>query len=165
MPTRTSQAFCRHLCLEPLEDRRLLSFTVDTLLDEADGSIDDGDISLRDAIAAAVAGETIDFSVTGTINLTLGQLAIEKNLAIAGPGAEQLLIDASSNDPTPEEDNGDGIRVFLVDDGDTANRISVAISGLTLTGADAPFGGTLFINRERVDVAFSTISGNSATGA
>ena len=55
--------FYRRLSVEPLEDRRLLSITVNTLIDEADGSIVDGDISLRDAIAAAAPGETIDFSV------------------------------------------------------------------------------------------------------
>ena len=63
------------LRFEPLEDRRLLSITVDTLVDECDGSIVDGDISLRDAIVLAPSGETIDFAVTGTINLSsLGQL-------------------------------------------------------------------------------------------
>jgi hypothetical protein len=41
--------------MEPLEDRRLLSITVNTLVDEQDGSIVDGDISLRDAIAASPA--------------------------------------------------------------------------------------------------------------
>ena len=70
---------------EPLEDRRLLAITVDTLIDEADGSITDGDISLRDAIAAAPAGETIDFAAPldgGTILLTRGQLTIRRPLRI-----------------------------------------------------------------------------------
>ena len=53
----------RRLRIEPLEDRRLLSITVNTLVDELDGSILDGDISLRDAIAAAPSGETINFAV------------------------------------------------------------------------------------------------------
>ena len=44
--------FVRRLRSESLEDRRLLAvITVNTLTDEADGSIDDGDISLRDALA------------------------------------------------------------------------------------------------------------------
>lgn len=83
----------RRLRVEPLEDRRLLAITVDTLVDEADGSIVDGDISLRDAIAAAPAGETIDFLVAGEIDLTLGQITLNKNLTISGPGADQLTID------------------------------------------------------------------------
>src|SRR5262245_12116563 len=79
-PQSRSLPHRRRLRLELLEDRRLLSITVNTLIDEADGSIVDGDISLRDAIAAAPSGETIDFapaltsSGPATINLTLGTL-------------------------------------------------------------------------------------------
>ncbi len=39
-----------------------MQLTVDTLVDEADGRIDDGDVSLRDAIAAAAPGASIRFS-------------------------------------------------------------------------------------------------------
>jgi hypothetical protein len=72
--SKNSPPHNRRLRLEPLEDRRMLAITVDSLVDEADGSIIDGsiidgDISLRDAISAATADETIDFSVNGTINL------------------------------------------------------------------------------------------------
>ena len=79
-------SYARRLRVEQLEDRRLLAITVDTLVDEADGSIGDGDISLRDAIAAATSGETIDFSVSDTIALAdaLGQLTIDKPLTITG---------------------------------------------------------------------------------
>ena len=112
----------RLLRCEPLEHRWLLSITVDTLVDEADGSINDGDISLRDAIAVAASGETIDFDASldgGTILLTLGELVVHRSMTIdatALPGG--LTIDASGNDPTPEEDNGDGSRIFNIDDGD-----------------------------------------------
>src|SRR6266550_2142551 len=44
---------------------------------------------LRDAIAKAASGDTITFSVTGTITLTSGELVINKNLTINGPGAAQ----------------------------------------------------------------------------
>ena len=96
---QSTQPFRRRLRIEPLEDRRLLSITVNTLVDELDGSIVDGDISLRDAIAAAPSGETINFAATGTINLTLGQLSINQSLTINGPGANLLTIDASGSDP------------------------------------------------------------------
>src|SRR5437764_14772645 len=70
----------RRLRMEPLEDRRLLAtLTVDTLVD---GTGVPG-TSLREAIAAAAANDTINFSVTGTINLiSTGQLTINKNLTI-----------------------------------------------------------------------------------
>ena len=60
---RGAATYRRVLRLEPLEERRLLSITVNTLADENDG-IGVGGISLRDAIAAANAApgaETIDF--------------------------------------------------------------------------------------------------------
>src|SRR5262245_14908564 len=45
---------------------------------------------LRDAIAAAFDGDTINFSVSGAITLNNGELAIGKNIAISGPGALSL---------------------------------------------------------------------------
>jgi CSLREA domain-containing protein len=62
------------------------TITVNTLFDENDGSCRDGDCSLRDAIQVANSGANIQFSVTGTIVLTHGQLAIDKQLTITGPG-------------------------------------------------------------------------------
>ncbi len=59
--------------------------TVTTLNDSGPGS-------LRDLVSAAVAGDTIQFAVTGTISLTTGQILINKNLNIAGPGAASLNI-------------------------------------------------------------------------
>jgi hypothetical protein len=139
--------------LELLEDRRLLSITVTTLVDESDGSIADGDISLRDAIAAAPSGETINFAVTGTINLTLGELIIQRNLTINGPGADLLTIDASGSD---------GSRVIEIDDGNSETLVNIAISGLTLTGGDVSDGGGAIQSSENLTVTASTISGNSA---
>jgi hypothetical protein len=51
---------------------------------------------LCDAIAKAVAGDTISFSVTGTITLNSGALNITKNLTIDGPRAAQLMISGNS---------------------------------------------------------------------
>lgn len=78
------------------------------------------DCRLRDAIAAALVGDTIDFAVTGTINLTAGQLSISKSLAINGPGADLLTIDA-----------GGASRVISV-----TGNVTVALKGMTLTGGN-----------------------------
>ena len=47
---------------------------------------DSGPGSLRQALTIANDGDTIGFAVTGTINLTSGELVIDKNIIISGPG-------------------------------------------------------------------------------
>jgi hypothetical protein len=142
-----------------------LRITVDTLLDEADGLIDDGDVSLRDAIAASAPNEIIDFDAAldgGTILLTLGDLKIAKSLTIDATALPiGLTIDASSNDPTPGEDNGDGSRVFTIDDGTPTADSEVTITGLTLTGGDVNDGGGAIRSLESLTVINSSVSGNS----
>ena len=59
--------------------------TVTTTADTVDPS--DGVLSLREAVTASGAGDTIVFSVTGTITLTSGQLVIDDDgvdVAIVG---------------------------------------------------------------------------------
>src|SRR2546421_5499715 len=53
---------------------------------------DDGPGSLRQAIREAVAGDTIQVAVTGTITLSSGELWIGKSLILIGPGARLLTI-------------------------------------------------------------------------
>lgn len=158
----------RKLRAEPLEDRRLLAITVDTLVDEADGSLVDGDVSLRDAIALAPVGETINFSVNGTIALTLGELTIDKDLTIDGPGADLLTIDAGDGDDNLFN-TADGHRVFLIDDGDHEIDTHVTLRGLRLTGGDAVSapgvssrGGAIYA-RDGLTLVDSRVTGNAAT--
>jgi hypothetical protein len=53
---------------------------------------DNGSGTLRKTIANAAAGDVIKFNVSGTITLTSGELLINKNLKITGPGASNLTI-------------------------------------------------------------------------
>src|SRR5262249_7058715 len=109
----------------------------------------------------------IDFSVTGTINLSVGstnstkQITINKNLTISGPGANLLTIKAF--DPTAAK-NGDGSRVFTIDDSNANNLLNVSISGLTLTGGDvsATGGGAIF-SAENLLVTDCAISNSNTT--
>ncbi len=155
----------RQLHLEPLEHRQLLSITVNTLVDENDG-IAVGGISLRDAIAAATPGETIDFSVTGTINLTHGALSINKqgnDLTIIGPGATLLSVDASGNDPTPAINDQNGSGVFTIAGPNPGGLVS--ISGITITGADASGNGGGIVASETLFLSDCVITGNHAGGS
>jgi hypothetical protein len=149
-----------------LEERRLLKITVDTLFDVDDAG--DGLTTLREAIIASGSGETIDFAPAlssggpATIQLTnvdhIGELAIGKSLSIEGPGASLLSIKAY--DPTPDTKNGDGSRVFNIDDGLSTFQ-TVSLSGLTLTGGDSPDNGGAIRNFENLDILDCTLSGNA----
>ena len=103
------------------------TLTVNTLIDENDGSCSDGDCSLRDAIQVAAAGDTITFSVGGTMVLNLGQLYIGKNLTISGPGPGSLTVDGSHNN-----------NIFYV------SGTNVNISGLTIANGSSFNGGGLY---------------------
>src|SRR5207248_2434759 len=48
--------------------------------------------SLRQALADASDGDTINFAVSGTISLTSGELVIDKNITISGPGSNLLTV-------------------------------------------------------------------------
>jgi hypothetical protein len=93
---------------------------------------DSGAGSFRQAIAGAQENDTINFApnVRGTIALTTGELLISKALAIQGPGADLLTIDA-----------GNVSRVFHID----AHGKTVSIFGITCTRGvlieSAPEGG------------------------
>ena len=82
---------------------------------------DSGPSSLRQALANADDGDTINFTVTGTIGLTSGELLVDKSVTISGPGTATLTVDGNATS-----------RVFHVGSGKT-----VSISGLTLTNGSA----------------------------
>ena len=115
---------------------------------------DSGPGSLREAIANAAAGETINFAVSGIIVLTSGELAIDKNLTIAGPGADNLMIQRSLLPGTPD------FRIFDIQLG------TVTISGLTVNNGRSDFGGGVFNGDDAtLNMHDTRISGNSASGA
>ena len=89
--------------------------------------LDDGTGSLRQAVRDAAAGDTITFadSLRGQmIVITTGEIAMTRDLTVAGPGANQLTIHAAGSS-----------RIFSIAAGAT-----VSISGVTLTGAQASDG-------------------------
>ena len=156
------------------------SLVVDTLVDESDGNYSAGDLSLREATELARGSVLTDDSITFAASLTsggpasillvLGELAITDALSIIGPGASLLTIDASGNDPTPNStlddgddlNDGDGSRIFNIDDDNFDTQFDVSISGLRLTGGDVNGDGGAILSLENLTVTHSTISGNSA---
>ncbi len=94
---------------------------------------DSGPGSLRQAIADAAPGDTINFAVNGTITLTSGELVITNGLTINGPGVANLTI--SGNDAS---------RVFSVQ-GVTASILRMAVSH-----GRAAHGGAVYLDSTSV---------------
>lgn len=136
------------------------TLTVDTLVDENDGDLTVGDISLREAISHVAAGGKVLFSPAlagGTILLTLGQLNITKDLTIEGMGPEHLSVSGNGT-----------FRVFNVDNGSAEILSSVRIEGLTVTRGRASGGnfvgdGAGLFNAERLALSHCVISDNESS--
>jgi len=114
---------------------------------------DNGRGSLRQALTDAVDGDTINFSSSlngQTITLTSGELLVDKSVAISGPGANTLAVDANHTS-----------RVFNI-----ASGRDVTISGLTVTNGSAPlpyrWGGGIYNDHGALTLNNCTISGNTA---
>jgi hypothetical protein len=112
---------------------------------------DSGPGSLRQALADANDGDTINFAAwPGTIGLTSGELLVARNITIAGPGAENLAVNGNAKSG-----------VFHVTGG------NVTISGLTITNGIASgngVGGGIYNDHSTLTVNNSTISGNQGGG-
>jgi uncharacterized repeat protein (TIGR01451 family) len=119
---------------------------------------DSGPGSLRQAIVDVCAGGTIAFDmnqVVSPISLATGQITIDKNLTIQGPGANLLTVRNTAAASTTS-------RVFNVN-----TNVNATISALTISGGNVTSGsggGILYGTNSTVTVTDSTITGNSATG-
>jgi hypothetical protein len=145
-PRTVRQARARHRPrLEGLEERCVPS-TVTNLSDHDPGS-------LRDAIASTPSGGTVTFQpgLTGTIMLTTGELALTKDLTIAGPGASVITVSGNS-----------ASRVFELSAGGTHN---FTFSGLTIANGSTDFGGGMDFGftSGTLTIQDCVFSGNSAS--
>jgi predicted outer membrane repeat protein len=142
-----------------------------------------GDFSLREALNFARKNpgiDTIRFSDTllseevldredqtaslaPTILLDEGYLLIDDEVIIEGPSSFVLEIDASGNDFTKDVNEGNGTRVFVVDDFDSTNFLNVFISNLTVMGADFNGEGGGIFTRENLTLSHMTFKDNSVT--
>jgi len=114
---------------------------------------DSGPGSLRQALVDANNGDMINFdsSLNGQrITLISGELIVDKDVTISGPGAKNLAVDGNAQS-----------RVFDVNPGKT-----VTIDGLTVANGRANFfgsGGGIYNDSAALTVTNCTFSGNSAT--
>lgn len=111
---------------------------------------DNGAGSLRAAIVAAADGDTIQFDAAldgQTIGLTGGELVIDKNITISGPGPNLLAVSRVSTAPQ--------FRIFTLMSGHL-----VSIAGLTISGGVAAAGGGIGNDGTTLTISNCIISGN-----
>ncbi|MBI1761527.1 MAG: putative Ig domain-containing protein [Acidobacteria bacterium] len=127
-------------------ETRLL--TVTKTADTNDGACD-GDCSLREAIAAAAAGDAIQFSALfntpQTITLGGSELSIQTTLMVMGPGADKLTVSGNR-----------ASIVFWIRAGVTS------LSGMTISGGSTGFQGGGIWNQSNLTVTNCHITGNRA---
>ncbi len=110
------------------------------------------DCALRDALAAANAGDVIEFdpALSGSLNLRYGELTVNAlDLTIIGPGAENLTLNADGSS-----------RVLSVTGGS-----NLALSGLRMTGGNAADGGAIVVDSSSSATMQTLIIDANAAGA
>jgi hypothetical protein len=134
---------------------------------------DNGPGSLRQALAIANDGDTIDATgISGVITLTTGELLVDKSITINGAGANVLAVDGNAASAvfhvTPIESvtisdltirNGqggqDGFGGGVVNDAGA----TLTLTHSTLSGNTAGYGAGIY-NAGTLTVVNSTVSGN-----
>jgi CSLREA domain-containing protein len=135
-----------------------VTLTVNSLADTDDGSCDHApDCTLREAIKAANSGpgDTIDFTVTGAINLTGALPDITDDVTINGPGASLLTV---------RRDTGGDYRIFNVIASGVVTFSGITISNGRLSVSSSGGGGGAGINNASsgtVNVTNCTLTDNS----
>jgi len=134
---------------------------------------DSGPGSLRDAIANASPGDTINFAqitLPAIITLTSGELLINQDLIISGPGASTLVISGNNSSRVFEIAATVAISGLTIqngldyDGGAISNRGTLVLTNTTVSGNSAGDGGGGIFNSGTLTVTNSTLSSNSATG-
>lgn len=123
---------------------------------------DNGPGSLRQAVVDAQDGDTISFDISSpalsriassavAIALSGGELVINNNITVSGPGANMLEI-TRDNAASP-------FRIFKINAGHT-----VTIRGLTISNGAAAAGGGIYNDHGFLTVDRCALTGNSASG-
>ncbi|MDD3586604.1 MAG: hypothetical protein PHQ75_05435, partial [Thermoguttaceae bacterium] len=175
--SRRTGGHYRKLRLESLEERQLLAvWTVNTTADVAPEawSTSDTEVSLREAITQAVSGDEINFNIAGenlteaqrtiTLDATLGQLVIDKNLTInglnTGDTAANIILDGGDLYDGTTVTEHSGVRIMNIAAGTT-----VSLTNLTFQHgyfSDTDVGGGAIYNLGTLTISNSTFTGNSA---
>jgi hypothetical protein len=133
---------------------------------------DSGPGSLRQALAIANDGDTIDATgISGVISLTTGELVVGHSVIINGPGADVLAIDANAASDVFHVTSFGPVTISDLTIRNGQNNFgggilngsggTVTIINTTVSGNAAPFGGGIY-NSGTLSIVNSTVSGNMA---
>ena len=136
---------------------------------------DAGTGSLREAITLALPGDTIQFSVTGTITLTSGPYSYGNSVIIDGPGMDLLTLsagyafrvfDISSGSTTLKnltltegQDSTSGHGIYFTGDTLVLDSVTVSACGKSSITSDA-FGGGIYADCDKVVLKNSILRNN-----
>ncbi|MCI0683337.1 MAG: Ig-like domain-containing protein [Gemmataceae bacterium] len=150
------------------------NFIVTTTADETNAA--NGQTSLREAVALANARPGADgilFDVTGTITLGAGEIVIDDDLAIQGPGAANLTVSGNNASRVFAVNSGKAVglidltiangRVVGADGGAVRNSGPLTVVRSVITGSTAESGGGIYANFSELILVDSTVWGNTAT--
>jgi len=134
---------------------------------------DSGPGSLRQALAQANDGDTIDATaISGVIMLTTRQLLVDKSVTINGSGADLLAVDGNATSRVFQIVQSETVTISRLTirngvgnfgggilNGDSA---TLTITGVSLSDNTAGFGGGTF-NSGTLTIVATTVSGNMAS--
>lgn len=126
---------------ESMEARRLMTVIPVTNTNDA------GAGSLRQALVAAVDGDTVDLTgINGNITLSTGQLVVTGDITLKGPGQANLTVSA-----------GNSGHILVVN-----NTASLIATGLTLADGNTDTSGGAILNRGDLTLNDVTVKNNRA---
>jgi predicted outer membrane repeat protein len=136
------------LTLVALQAAHAATFTVTNTNDSGAGSLRQAIISANGSAGADI----INFSVTGTITLTTGEMLVSEAVTITGPGASNLTVTNTTG------------RVLNFDSAGTSSVSGVrfANSGFGSAPASCSFGGAVRSYATNLSVSQSVFNNNSA---
>ena len=152
------------------------TLTVNSLLDNGPGDCT-STCTLRDAVASSSSGDTINFSVMGTITLNGTAIYIDHDLTIDGPGARLLTVSANGQSRvidtrgpevtvsglTMADGNPNSNDENSLIGGGILNWNTLNLSNVTMKGSSSAVEGGAVENYGVLNVADSTFTGNGST--
>jgi polymorphic membrane protein len=133
---------------------------------------DSGPGSLRQAIADAAPGETINFSVSYPNTITLSSvLVVNKDITISGPGPANLAVSGGNANAVFSLSGNIAISGLTIRDGNTlgdGGGVGATFSSITITNSSiisntAVNGGGISLGNSVAVIADSSIQGNTST--